>query len=81
LDSAIAAATAGRGDISYDSASNTLTWTSAADGASMTPFVFEIAIVDDALVEGPEDYQISLSTPSSATGITPLTKATLRLIW
>jgi len=70
LDSAIAAATAGRNDISYDSATNTLTFTSAADGSSMTPFIFEVAVVDDAFVEGPEDYQIVLSTPSSATGIT-----------
>jgi len=42
LDSAIATASAARTDISYDSATNTLTWTSAADGSTMTPFVFDV---------------------------------------
>ena len=71
LDSAIATASAVRTDISYDSATNTLTWTSAADGSTMTPFVFEVSIADDVLIEGPEDYQVALSNPTSATGITP----------
>ena len=71
LDSAITTATSSRADLSYDSVTGTLTWTSALDGSTMTPLVFELAIVDDVFVEGPEDYQVVLSAAASPTGITP----------
>ena len=72
LDSAIQAAITNRTDLVYDANLNTLTWTSASDGSMMTPLVFEVAITDDTLIEGSEDYQVALSAPTSSTGITPV---------
>ena len=71
LDTALALAAGGNADVSYDSATNTLTYTSPSDGASLTPLTFFVPIVDDVLIEGPEDYSIVLSSASSTTGIAP----------
>ena len=71
VDDALSAAASGRADVIYDSATATLTYTSPADGASMVPLNFQLPIVDDALIEGPEDYAVVLSNPTSTTGITP----------
>ena len=37
----------------------------------MVPLNFQLPIVDDALIEGPEDYAVVLSNPTSTTGVTP----------
>ena len=36
----------------------------------MVPLSIQLPIVDDALIEGPEDYDVVLTNPSSTTGIT-----------
>ena len=72
LDLALANAANGFADISYDSATNTLTYTAPTDGATMPTFEFELPIVDDALIEGPENFTIQLSNASSATGLSPV---------
>ena len=57
--------------MTYDSATNTLTWTSPAEGASMPALNFSVPAANDLLVEGPESYAIDLSNPTSTTGVTP----------
>ena len=72
LDLALATAASGFADISYDSATNTLTYTAPTDGATIPTFEFELPIVDDSLIEGSENYTIQLSNASSATGLSPV---------
>ena len=72
LDLALANAANGFDDISYDSATNTLTFTAPTDGAAMPTFEFELPIENDSLIEGPENYTIQLSNASSATGLSPV---------
>ena len=71
VDDALSAAASGRADVSYDSATATLTYTAPADGATMVPLNFQLPIVDDALIEGTEDYAVVLTNPTSTTGIAP----------
>jgi len=61
----------GRSDLGYDEATGTLTYTAASDGDSMAAVSFDLPIIDDEMIEGPEDYQVVLSTPGSTTGISP----------
>jgi len=70
LAAALATAASGRTDISYDSVTSTLTYTSPSDGSSMVALDFQLPIADDAMMEGTEDYRIELTNPTSATGIT-----------
>ena len=65
---AIQAAVANNPDLTFDPVTGTLTYTSPADGASMVDLVFEIALTDDGLIEGPEDFNFTLSNPGSPTG-------------
>ena len=70
LDAAIIAAISARSDLAYDTASNVLTFTSAADGSAMTDLSFDITATDDTLVEANEDFDVTLASPASSTGIT-----------
>ena len=47
---------------------NTLTYTAGADGDVMTPLDIDLSLVDDALIEGPEDFTIDLTNAVSSTG-------------
>jgi flavin-binding protein dodecin len=62
---AINAAIAGRADLSFDG--TTLTYVGDGMGP-MTDLVFYLGAIDDSLVEGSEDWQISISNPGSTTG-------------
>ena len=68
LIAAITAAAAGNPDVAYDGA-NTLTFTAPSEGASMTDLIIDLPIVDDTLIEGPEDFTLSLSNVTSSTGV------------
>ena len=65
---AIQAAVANNPDLTFDPVTGTLTYTSPADGASMADLVFEIALTDDGLIEGSEDFSFTLANPGSPTG-------------
>ena len=58
-------------DVTFDPATGTLTYTSPADGATMTDLVIELPIVSDGISEAPEDFNVALTAPSSSTGVTP----------
>ena len=56
----------GSGTVAFDG--TTLTFTAGADGDSMSPLTIDLDAFDDTLVEGPEDYTISISNAASTTG-------------
>ena len=55
-------------DVSFNPATGTLTFTSPADGASMTDLTIDLALIDDGLLEGAEVFELGLSNPGSSTG-------------
>src|SRR5262245_57101146 len=55
------------GSLSYDNATNKLTFLSDGTGA-MGNLVINLTAVNDPLVEGPETYTVALATPTSTTG-------------
>lgn len=55
-------------DVSFDSITGTLTYTSPADGASMADLIISLRLTNDSFIEGPEDFQLGLSTAASSTG-------------
>ena len=61
---AVNVAIAGRPDLTFDG--TTLTYT--GDGMSMANLIIDLDAIDDAFVEGDEDYAISISSPGSTTG-------------
>ena len=61
---AVTAAITGRTDLSFDG--TTLTYTGT--GSPMQDLVINLAAINDGLVEGPEQYTVSLSNPGSTTG-------------
>lgn len=67
---AMQAAVAARSDLSFNSTTSTLTFTGT--GSAMSDLTVELPIVDDSLTEGPEQLQVGLSLPSSATGASVL---------
>ena len=73
FDAAVAAAVAtynggsDPGSLSYDGATNKLTFTSDGTGA-MGNLVIDLTAVNDTLVEGDESYTVALATPTSTTG-------------
>ena len=67
---ALMTAVATRADLTYDATTSTLTYTSPADGSAMVPLSFQLSIIDEGNLEGPEDYLVALSSPGSTTGIT-----------
>ena len=60
------AAIGARTDLSFDAGTGTLTYTGT--GSPMPNLVISLAAVNDGLVEGPEQYTVSLSSPGSTTG-------------
>ena len=76
LNLAIAAAIAGNPNLAFDSATGTLTFTAAADGSVMPPIAIDLGIIDDAFVEGTEQFSISLSNAGSTTGASTNISAT-----
>ena len=64
LVAAVNAAVAARGDLAFDG--TTLTYT--GDGNPMSDLVIDLDAIDDAIIEGPERYQISLANSGSTTG-------------
>ena len=65
VNAAIAAYT-GTGSFNFNATTGELTYTSAGD--PMTPLGIDLAAISDSLVEGAEDYEISISDASSTTG-------------
>ena len=63
---AVTTAIAGRADLSFNSGTGTLTYTGT--GSPMQDLVINLAAINDGLVEGPEQYTVSLSNPGSTTG-------------
>ena len=55
------------GSLSYDPATNKLTFTSDGTGA-MGNLVINLTAVDDTLMESDESYTVALATPTSTTG-------------
>ena len=55
------------GSLSYDGATNKLTFTSDGTGA-MGNLVIDLTAVNDTLVEGDETYTVALASPTSTTG-------------
>ena len=80
LNLAIAAAIAGNPDLTFDAATGTLTFTAPSDGATLPPIVIDLGIVDDAFVEGPEQFSIGLSNAGSTTGADTIVSATDNLV-
>ena len=68
VNAAILLAISGNPDLAYDPISGTLTFTSPADGSTLSPVVIDLGIVNDAFVEGPEQFNIALLSPSSSSG-------------
>ena len=60
------AAAAGDGQLAFDAVTGIITFTALADGDSFEDFSFDVTAVEDSLIEGPEDIQVSLSLPTSA---------------
>ena len=63
---AVIAAIGARTDLSFDAGTGTLTYTGT--GSPMPNLVISLAAVNDGLVEGNEQYTVSLSSPGSTTG-------------
>ena len=61
---AVNAAIVGRSDLSFDG--TTLTHT--GNGSPMADVVIDLTAIDDVLIEGVEDYTVSISNPGSTTG-------------
>lgn len=63
---AVLNAVASRTDLSFDAATGLLSYT--ADGSPMTDLLIDLAITDDSLLEGPEQFDLTLSSSGSGTG-------------
>ena len=61
---AVNTAVAGRTDLSFDG--TTLTYT--GDGNAFAPLTIEVATNDDNVIEGVEDFTVSIANPGSTTG-------------
>ena len=61
---AVNTAVAGRTDLSFDG--TTLTYT--GDGNAFAPLTIEVATNDDNVIEGAEDFTVSIANPGSTTG-------------
>ena len=76
LVDAITGAVSGQPYLSFDSNTGTLTYTAPSDGASMDDLVVSLPITDDALIEGTEDFQITLSNATTSTDASVAISAT-----
>ena len=62
------AAYAGDGTVAFDSATGTITFTATNDGDQMDDLLIDLALIDDALIEGTENFSIDLANAGSGTG-------------
>ena len=53
--------------MSFDPVTGIIEYTSPADGSSMADIVIGLALIDDGLLEGSEDFTLSLSNAASST--------------
>ena len=67
LVTAMQAAVVSRPDLAFNASTGTLTYTSNGSGP-MTPLTFSLQATDDSIVEGPEDFGVTISNAASATG-------------
>ena len=67
LIDAVEAAVAGRDDLTFDPATGELTFTAPSNG-TLEALEFSLVASVDGVVEGNEDFEITLSNPSSSTG-------------
>ncbi|MDF1741763.1 MAG: Calx-beta domain-containing protein, partial [Verrucomicrobiales bacterium] len=58
----------GPGSLAFDSGSGVITYTGGAGGTSMTDLVINLEATDDILVEGPEEFSVTISNANSITG-------------
>jgi len=65
---AVEAAVASNPDVIFEPTTGTLIYTSPADGAAMGELIIELPILDDGLIEGPEDFTISVDNAGSSLG-------------
>ena len=54
----------------YSRLGNVLTYTHGGSDSTVTSLAIILATFEDTLVEGPEDYTLTISAPSSTTGAT-----------
>ncbi len=80
INAAITLAISGNPNLAYDLVSGTLTFTSPTDGATMPPVLIDLGIVNDAFVEGSENFSIGLSSASSTTGAVATISTTDNLV-
>ena len=68
------AAYSGDGSVAFDG--TTITFAATADGDSLTPLVINLDAVDDTLIEGDEDFTVSIANAGSMTGADVVLAAT-----
>ena len=68
VDDAVASY-AGPGVLSFSRTTGVLTFTATNDGDTMSNLLVDLTANSDSTVEDPEDYTLSLSSPSSSTGL------------
>ena len=59
----------GPGTVVFDSTAGTITFTATGDGDVMVPLNVDLALVDDTLLEGAEDFTLGLSDQTSTSGV------------
>ena len=65
---AITDAIDGNPDVTFDPVTGTLSYTAPVDGATMTDLIIDLPLIDDGIIEGPEEFTFGLSNPSTSTG-------------
>ena len=55
-------------DMTFDPVTGTITYTSPADSTPVPDLVIALPLIDDGLIEGPEDFTLSLTNATSSTG-------------
>ncbi len=66
LVAAINAAVAGDPTLTFNITSGTLTYTSPADGSALTDIMIDLPIINDSLIEGPENFSLNLTNALSS---------------
>ena len=66
----------GPGAVTFDSTTGALTFTAVNDGDVMAALTVDLSLVDDLLLEGPEDYTMALTGATSTSGFTVAVSST-----